>query len=359
MVIILSGVRCLGPAFHRSGGLRIFSRMFSDGRAGAFSAEVGTNRPSGRRRREYPRSLQNYRGAERMPHGRDQGERSDRREWPSWRRQEEKTNPYGDFSGDHLFGISPIRAALVSGRRTVSELIIQEDLDVKNRDSSGASFIIKRAKELGIKIREFSKHDLNMISQNRPHQGFVLRASPLEFCRLNSGLENPYTEENDNNPCVLVLDEVSDPQNFGALLRTAQFLSVDKVVVCSKNSAPLSPVVSKVSSGAMELMQIYSVDNLMRFIDRSSENGWQIVGTALEETAISLHEAPLDKPTIIVLGNEGHGIRQNVLKRCTHLVKIPGSSDSNDVTAISSLNVSVCGGIILHHWMSGRRRGNL
>ena len=74
----------------------------------------------------------------------------------------------------------------------------------------------------------------------------------------------------------MALDEVWDPQNFGALLRTSHFLKCDKVVVCSKNSAPLSPAVSRASAGALEVMTIYSTDNLMKFLDKSKENGWQV-----------------------------------------------------------------------------------
>jgi 21S rRNA (GM2251-2'-O)-methyltransferase len=75
----------------------------------------------------------------------------------------------------------------------------------------------------------------------------------------------------------LALDEVWDPQNFGALLRSSFFLKCDGVVTCAKNSAPLSPAVSKASAGAMELMTIYSVDNMMKFLDNSRENGWQVI----------------------------------------------------------------------------------
>lgn len=78
------------------------------------------------------------------------------------------------------------------------------------------------------------------------------------------------------NRCVLALDEVWDPQNFGALLRTAYFLRCHQVVVCAKNSAPLSPAVSRASAGALELMPVYSTDNLMKFLDKSVENGWQV-----------------------------------------------------------------------------------
>lgn len=75
---------------------------------------------------------------------------------------------------------------------------------------------------------------------------------------------------------MLALDEVWDPQNFGALLRTAFFLKCDKVVVCSKNSAPLSAAVSRASAGAMEVMKVYSTDNMMKFLDKSKDNGWQV-----------------------------------------------------------------------------------
>jgi len=80
---------------------------------------------------------------------------------------------------------------------------------------------------------------------------------------------------------VLALDEVWDPQNFGALLRTAYFLKCDKVVVCSKNSAPLSPAVSRASAGAMEIMKVYSTDNMMKFLDKSKDNGWQVTALLL------------------------------------------------------------------------------
>lgn len=227
-----------------------------------------------------------------------------------------------------------------------------------------------------------------------------------------------------------------DPQNFGALLRTAYFLGCDKVVVCSKNSAPLSPAVSRASAGAMEVMPVYSTSNMMKFLDESRENGWQVtnscdfvahisespsgeyltdlsnciiyqvVGTDLSPKSISLYDVPTQTPTILVLGNEGHGIRTNVLRRCTHLVRIGGApagvlgtsgagqmavpsspmhdagsenhaaksdstatvdtatTGSNAVVgeyseeggAVDSLNVSVTGAIILHHLLAQRGR---
>lgn len=185
--------------------------------------------------------------------------------------EESKEPPCGYFEGDHLYGISPIRMAIASGRRNITELLIQEGMEISSKkDEKSAMEILKIAKEKNILIREFPKHDLNMLSENRPHQGFILRAAPLQFTRLDS------LPASDKFQCVLALDEVWDPQNFGALLRTSHFLGVDKVVVCAKNSAPLSPTVSKASSGALEIIEVSSTDNMMRFLDKSQENGWQV-----------------------------------------------------------------------------------
>eukprot|EP01041_Mallomonas_annulata_P002969 gene2969-5828_t len=251
---------------------------------------------------------------------------------------------YGYYDGDHIYGISPVKLALQAQRRNITELLVQEGMEPSNKkDQKSASDILEIAKNLNIPIRTFPKHDLNMITDNRPHQGFVLRAAPLSFKNIVS------MPPSETFKCILALDEVWDPQNLGALLRTCHFLACDGVVVCAKNSAPLSPSVSKASAGAMELMEISSTTNMMRFLDESNKNGWQVIGTALDETSIDIKDIPLTKPTIVVLGNEGHGIRTNILKRCDVLVRITGQGDES---AVDSLNVSVTGGILLHSILS-------
>lgn len=97
----------------------------------------------------------------------------------------EKTEPaYGHYDGDHIYGINPIRLALKSNRRQMKELIVQEDLESSNKkDSSAVQEILSLAQERGVPVRHFSKHDLNMMADNRPHQGVVLRAAPLKFLK--------------------------------------------------------------------------------------------------------------------------------------------------------------------------------
>lgn len=174
----------------------------------------------------------------------------------------------------------------------------------------------------------------------------------------------------------LVLDEVVDPQNLGALLRSAFFLGKHKVgiLVCSKNSAPPTPVVSAASAGALEVMTIYSTANLPRTLNNAKEDGFRIIGASSsvptrssefeEEIAPSLYDLqdlPVgadedDRPVLLVLGSEGYGLRTLVAKACTEFVRISSVTDesSEEDVAVDSLNVSVTGGILLWRLLNGR-----
>jgi len=154
----------------------------------------------------------------------------------------------------------------------------------------------------------------------------------------------------------LALDEVTDPQNMGALLRTAFFLGVDGVVVSEKNSAPLSPVVSKASAGAMELMKVHSTRNLVSFLEEARAGGWTVVGASVDKSVLP-SELDAARPTVLVLGSEGRGLRTNVLRACGQLVRVPraqsgaaslaaGGTDHSSL--VDSLNVSVAGAVLLY-----------
>jgi len=219
------------------------------------------------------------------------------------------------------------------------------------------------AEERDVPIARVDKGVLNTLSGNRPHQGFVLRCGSLSFESLS---RIPRPDEDENAPRLwLVLDEVVDPQNLGALLRSAYFLGANDigVLVCSKNSAPPSPVVSAASAGALEVTQVYSTSNLPRTLSKAQEDGFRILGASSsvppgEETEVySLNELPKDdRPTLLVLGSEGSGLRTLVARACTEFVQIPGkgdvSDDEEDASGVDSLNVSVTGGILLWHLLN-------
>jgi len=274
---------------------------------------------------------------------------------------------YGRYDGDHIFGMQPVRAALKASKRKFKELIVQSGLELGNKkDDSLSDEIAHLALKHELEVKEYPKHDLNMMSGSRPHQGFILRAEPLKIdtiTTLDKAEVIDITDDDGTNnkvPLVLALDEVVDPMNLGALLRSSYFLGCSKVIVCTKNSAPLSPVVSKASAGAMELINIESTTNMMKFLDKSKENGWKVIGTALNENTIPLNEAIFDSPTILVLGNEGHGMRKNVQNRCDELIKVDGGNNiigdgTTDESSIDSLNVSVTGGILMHYILNYKK----
>ena len=211
---------------------------------------------------------------------------------------------------DALYGVSPVLAALRSRRRKFDCLYTQTMLKADKPGERRPQQEVERlAAEAGVRVEVRDKGTLNGMCRNRPHQGLVLQASRLEFEPLNT-VPPPVAGV---APLWLALDEVTDPQNFGALLRSAFFLGVDGVLVSAKNSCPLTPVVSKASAGAMELMTVHAARNLPRTLEQAREAGWSVVGAALER---SVEPAAIDAttPTILVLGSEGHGLRTNVVR---------------------------------------------
>lgn len=189
----------------------------------------------------------------------------------------------GYFDGDELYGMISVMKAITSGRRDIRELLVQDANEMTNKkDKLFAADLLSLANLKGIRIRTFSKHDLNMLTENKNHQGFVLRASQLEVDKIES-LAKPVGFK-----CVLALDAVEDPQNFGSLLRTSYFLGVDRVVTRGTNSAPLSPAVSNISCGATEFLPVSRVDSLIKFLEKSRENGWQVRAIELMNSSLSL-----------------------------------------------------------------------
>ncbi|CAH8356099.1 unnamed protein product [Eruca vesicaria subsp. sativa] len=289
----------------------------------------------------------------------------------TWQEATESSVPR--MVGEVVYGVSPVLAALSAGRRELYALYVQEGLDLssnnkKKKDKKGFEKVLKLSEKLGLDIKETSKHDLNMVSDNRPHQGLVLDASPLELVKVKE-LDKVSSEEEKYSLWV-ALDEVTDPQNLGAIIRSAYFFGATGVVVCAKNSAPLSAVVSKASAGSLEVMELRYCKNMMQFLEASAENGWRVVGGSVSPKAVALNEVLPGRPTILVLGNEGTGLRPLVERSCTDLVRISGNMASDvaattefedgeveglrSFLAVESLNVSVAAGLFLHHLIGNK-----
>lgn len=262
-------------------------------------------------------------------------------------------------------------------------LFVQERANTSQRRGAKAAAeqeILELAQDHDIPIAHVDKGILNTLSGNRPHQGIVLRCGKLYFEPL-SRIPPP---DGDQYPDLwLVLDEVVDPQNLGALIRSAYFLGHQRlgVMVCSKNSAPPTPVVSAASAGALEVQTVYSTNNLPRTLQNAVEDGWRIIGASSSVPKANSDDDPPPlydlqdlpgpsdgRPTLLVLGSEGHGLRTLVAKACTEFVRIPSGADGGingnvdtlmndeDNDQVDSLNVSVTGGILLWHLLRGVQR---
>ncbi|KAE9613989.1 hypothetical protein Lal_00016583 [Lupinus albus] len=291
----------------------------------------------------------------------------------TWNEATESTMP--KIVGEGIYGVGPVLAALSAGRREFYALYVQEGLDLssnnrKKKDKKGFEKVLKIAEQVGLSVKEAPKHDLNMVVDNRPHQGLVLDASPLEMVKIME-LDRVSVEEGKGSLWV-ALDEVTDPQNLGAIIRSAYYFGASGIVLCAKNSARLSGVVSKASAGSLELMELRYCKNMMQFLVSSAENGWRVLGGSVSSKAVSLDEVVPGAPTILVLGSEGTGLRPLVERSCTQLVRIPGNIPSDVNTsefngesigsnsessgkeflsflAVESLNVSVAAGVLIHH----------
>lgn len=159
------------------------------------------------------------------------------------------------------------------------------------------------------------------------------------------------SSKNRKNALWVALDEIQDTHNMGAIIRTCVFFGVDGIVTTEHRSAPLNSTVSKTSAGALEIAPIYHPGNLARFLEGSKGNGFRIVGTALEDNprsaseSIDIKDLEMDKPTILVLGNEAKGMREKVKSVCDVNVQI---APVGDIGEVSSLNVSVATAVLLH-----------
>jgi len=260
---------------------------------------------------------------------------------------EYKVAPLRDrLKGNAVWGVEPVRAALLSGRRTIHGLYVQEGMTAsgagKSKGAKMAEWATKRAIALDAPVQRVSKQELNLITENRPHQGVILDTSDLDFVQI---AKLPPAEEQPEATLWLALDEVKDPQNFGAVLRSAHFLGAAGVVTCWRNSAPLSAVVSKASAGAMESMEVHACKSMPAFLSACTEGGWDVVGAAGGDGSTPCSDlGPLSRPTVLVLGSEGFGLRATVLQRCVNgTVTVPGGG-----ALLDSLNVSVAAGVLLY-----------
>ena len=208
-----------------------------------------------------------------------------------------------------------------------------------NRQDKRLREFTELTKKYGISLNKISGSELDNLAKTTTHQGIVAKVKPLPQPSLKEFLPSLI---NKKNAKILVLDGITDPQNLGAIIRTADCFGVDAIIIPKDNSANTnSGIVDKASSGAINNITIISVTNLTQAIDILKEYEFWIAGTSLDKTSINLFEFKFNGRLAWVMGNEASGIRRLVQESCDYLITIPMQGNTQ------SLNVSVATGVIL------------
>jgi len=236
---------------------------------------------------------------------------------------------------DLVFGLHAIEQIFENDISRVLEIWTQEE-----RNDAKSQVLLKKAKQQHIAIHPVTKKTLDKLTENARHQGIVIR------CKMNRQIQTQPTLEEllaslTEPPFLLVLDEVQDPHNLGACLRTADVAGIQAIIVPKNNAVKLTSIVHAVACGAADNVPLIEVTNLARTLRWLQEQGVWIVGTD-ENSQESLFETNLTGPLAFVFGSEGTGLRRLTKETCDILVRIPS------LGKIKSLNVSVATGICLY-----------
>lgn len=231
-----------------------------------------------------------------------------------------------------VYGLHSVQSLLKSAPHRVEELKL-----LAGRGDQRLQKIQQLAKASQIPLSFLSRKDLDGLVEGN-HQGVIALAKPGDtydeayLLRLVENAKNP--------PFILVLDGVTDPHNLGACLRSADAAGVDALVIPKDKAVGLTETARKVACGAADSVPLVPVTNLTRTLKKLQELGLWVVGTS-GESDVSLYQAPLTGPLVLVMGAEGKGMRRLTKENCDHLVFIPMAG------TVSSLNVSVAAGVCL------------
>ena len=242
-----------------------------------------------------------------------------------------------------IHGLHSVRAAV----RYDPAHVVEAWLD-RHGHSERWDALRRQLEALSCPVHVVDRRQLDRLTSGQVHQGVAIRYTgqpPRGEHELDTLLDGL-----DQDPLLLVLDQVQDPHNLGACLRTATGAGVQAVITPRDRAVGLTPTVHKVAAGAVQHMPLFQVTNLARTLRRLREVGIWLIGTA-EQADVALYEADLSGPLALIMGAEGTGLRRLTRECCDSLVRIPM------LGAVGSLNVSVATGIVLYEAMRQRTQG--
>lgn len=251
---------------------------------------------------------------------------------------EKNKSQRGDDRGDVIFGRNPVSEAIRSGRAIDSILI------AKGAKTGAIVGILAKAREKQLRIKEVDPKKLDYMCAGGHHQGIAAIAAVCEYKSLDDIFA--LAEERGEAPFVIVLDEIEDPHNLGAVIRTAECAGAHGVIVPNRRSAGLSFSVGKAAAGATEYVPVVRVPNIPSVLDTLKDKGLWVYGADMNgEDYLS---TDFSGAVALVIGSEGKGIGRLVREKCDVIVSLPMKG------RISSLNASVAAGILMYRIASAR-----
>ncbi len=221
---------------------------------------------------------------------------------------------------------------LLNKNEKVLKIILQEGFDDKS--------IISLIENKNIKVEYKQKREIDNLAKG-VHQGILLSIPDYKYKSIEEIL-------NDKTSFVVILDHMEDPHNFGAIIRTCEAAGVDAIIIPKDRQVQINSTVMKTSAGTLDDMNIVLVSNLVNAIEKLKDNGFWIVGTALD-SELDYRDIDYSGKQALVIGNEGKGMSQIVTKACDYIAKIPMYGKTN------SLNASVASGIMIYEMIRNRK----
>ncbi|KAL2255858.1 hypothetical protein VTK26DRAFT_2605 [Humicola hyalothermophila] len=356
----------------------------------------------GEREREPRRERASSSGQESRTDREPRAEREGRSDRELRRAREPLSIPYTTAASQFLYGRAVVEAALRFSRRKLYHLYLYGGANRLNTSNDTQMQALARAKGVPVTVlgEDGGLKLMDKMAASRPHNGFILEASPLpqppltalgpvpqdpdayaarpgfpivlghqsaEDAAVNGNPSFIGSPSTTHRPLVLILDQILDPGNLGAILRSASFLGASAVGITRRGSATLTPVALKASAGAAESMALFSVaPSLPEFLDASRENGWVVYAAVAEAGAGAASEKkqrrqidlvdvqerdPLRmEPCVLLIGSEGEGLSGSVVKKADYELNIPNLSGS---TVVDSLNVSVAAALLCSAFLGG------
>jgi len=237
-----------------------------------------------------------------------------------------------ELKNDIIEGRNAVIEALRAGRAIDKIFIAKGDVD------KTLGHIASKARAAGIVVVEADRRKLDAMSQTHAHQGVIALAAVREYCSIEDIFA--IAEEKGEAPFIVVCDEISDPHNLGAIIRSAECAGVHGIIIPKRRSAGLTTIVDKASAGAAEHMAIARVPNLPTAIKQLKDRGVWVYGTAADG-ASDLWHTDLSGAVALVIGSEGDGMGRLVRENCDHIISLPMHGKLNSLNASNAAAITM------------------